>query len=76
MNTNEQQAQRDKLIELAIKWSDAQFEVGKAVAYYEESATEVYEKELTEFENAERDAEKAFRDYVEHMHDEVPNEIE
>lgn len=80
MNSNEQkqrhQAQRDKLIELATAWSDAQFEVGKATAYLDESEHQPIAKrqtglitELLENDEKERDAAKAFRDYVEHMQD-------
>ena len=60
MNTNEQQAQRDKLIELAREWALACNKLGLSVSGCDSENL---------FFTAEAAA-KAFRDYVEHMHDE------
>lgn len=58
MNTNEQQAQRDKLIELAEAWVEAETD------YWQNGASGYAQSRINS-------AEQTFRDYVEHMHDEA-----
>lgn len=70
MNKEQQKHQRDKLIELVNTWRYLEIEIAHSCHVYKGRVP------FAELQKRRADAERAFREYVEHMHDDIYSNCE